>query len=105
MLRLGSDVLGLAPCSPCWPLPPCDPTWACWGWRALATWLALVACLRTKSCGYNTSCCCDKGIAVARGGGGVQAGHKALHTCTSWYACAAMFGSSEEGGGVGTKPW
>ena len=24
------------------------------------------------------------------------AGHKALHTCTSWYACAAMFGSSNE---------
>ena len=22
------------------------------------------------------------------------AGHKALHTCTSWYAYAAMFGSS-----------
>ena len=26
--------------------------------------------------------------------GGPQAGHKALHTCTSWYAYAAMFGSS-----------
>ena len=28
------------------------------------------------------------------GGGGAQAGHKALHTCTSWYAYAAMFSSS-----------
>ena len=26
---------------------------------------------------------------------GVQAGHKALHTCMSWYAYAAMFGSSD----------
>ena len=26
-----------------------------------------------------------------RGGGGAQAGHKALHTCTSWYAYAAMW--------------
>ena len=26
------------------------------------------------------------------GGGGALAGHKALHTCTSWYAHAAMFG-------------
>ena len=25
---------------------------------------------------------------------GPYAGHKALHTCTSWYAYAAMFGSS-----------
>ena len=25
---------------------------------------------------------------------GLQAGHKALHTCTSWYPYAAMFGSS-----------
>ena len=26
--------------------------------------------------------------------GGAQAGLKALYTCTSWYAYAAMFGSS-----------
>ena len=32
-----------------------------------------------------------------RGGGGAQAGHKALHTCTSWYAYGAMFGSSLHG--------
>ena len=29
-------------------------------------------------------------------GGGGQAGHKALHTCTSWYAYAAMSGGSIE---------
>ena len=46
VLRLGSDVLGLAPCSPCWPPPARDPALACWGWRALATRLAPVACPR-----------------------------------------------------------
>ena len=30
------------------------------------------------------------------GGGGGQAGLKALHTCTSWYVYAAMPGSSNE---------
>ena len=42
---LGGDVLGLALCLPWWPPRPRDPAWACWGWRALATRLALVACL------------------------------------------------------------
>ena len=36
MLRLGGDVLGLAPCLSCWPPRPRDPAWACLGWRALA---------------------------------------------------------------------
>ena len=44
--RAAAGVLGLAPCSPRWPPPPRDPAWACWGWRALATQLAPVACLR-----------------------------------------------------------
>ena len=39
---------------------------------------------------------CNRGMCYPRGGGGwggLQAGHKALHTCTSWYAYVAMFGS------------
>ena len=35
MLQLGSDVIGLAPCLPCWPPRPRDP----------------------NSCGSNTLCC------------------------------------------------
>ena len=31
---------------------------------------------------------------VGGGGGGAQAGLKALYTCASWYAYAAMSGSS-----------
>ena len=34
------------------------------------------------------------GSGGGQGRGGPYAGHKALHTCTSWYAYAAMFGSS-----------
>ena len=33
-------------------------------------------------------------VCAAEEGGGAQAGLKALYTCTSWYAYAAMFGSS-----------
>ena len=32
MLWLGGDVLGLVPCSPCWPPRPRKPAWACLGW-------------------------------------------------------------------------
>ena len=66
MLLLGGDVLGLAPCLPCWPLRPRDPAWACWGWRALATRLAPVACPWpwSKICRNNTHC-------LAGGGGGL----------------------------------
>ena len=75
MLRLGGDVLGLAPCSPCWPPPPCDPTWACGGRRALAArpkvaqTVPTITLRASKSYRNNTSCCSDWGVVLTEGVG------------------------------------
>ena len=59
-----------------------------------AYFLAVKAIVRKfgKSDGQTGSWCLDKAV-LAQGGGRKQV-NKALHTCTSWYAYAAMFGSS-----------
>ena len=48
--------------------------------------------------GIGTSAKPPRGRAATRGRVGAQAGLKALYTCTSWYAYAAMFGSSRDHG-------
>ena len=87
-----------------WRCCPPNHTPMCWGQQ---TWQYPSS--QQKSDKNMMQPLCEKGFG-GRGEGGVRtqggrphSGHKALHTCTSWYAYAAMFGSSQNE--ISTSIW